>query len=435
MLATLRTIALVLFTGLFTPRRCAQRTADASTATVWAAHLLGLGLATAVLLGGVCLAEWLVWNSRHPLTRPATFHSRLEEYHMAIVVGLGIAMTYFAALIATPLAWRDEPWRDTWRHALRRVRLFAPAWMLPAALSCVTVFAFILIANGPPPGAVHFALLGGWTVLPVWCYTIIGSAASAPRLTPDQPVEPVCENCGYLLHHVPASRRCPECGADIDSALDPAYRCLPGSRPAPLSGVPAVVRFPALAAWLRPRDFYGRVRLNAAAWPLVLRPAGAHLLAGGITLSTFLVGLVWVGEESPPVRAIAVGCLLAPAVATLLFGVWSAGVGLIGLIASAATQRNLLRAALIVAAYASAFPVVWAFVAASTLVGLIGWAQYARLRSPVLPLTILLVENVLLGSWYVLGVWRRMRYVRYGNWRFSTAEGDPNLPRSSRPHP
>jgi hypothetical protein len=43
-----------------------------------------------------------------------------------------------AALVVLPIAWRDETLGDTWRFALRTIRLFCPAWIIPTTLWAVT---------------------------------------------------------------------------------------------------------------------------------------------------------------------------------------------------------------------------------------------------------------------------------------------------------
>jgi hypothetical protein len=426
-----RAILTILLLGPFVPRRVAERTQSAGRPVVWLAHATGMILGTLVLVGG-WLGQQMLWRGwatsvlgtvpTTPVAGPFAVSGDELLVVALIAVGMGLTVTFLAALIVLPFAWRDEPLRDTWRQALRSVRLFAPAWMPLAALVGVCLMVFPALMRGPSPSAIHYVLMVSWTVLPLWCLYVAGGAASADRPTAAMAHEPLCESCGYLLHHVPDSRRCPECGEDVRPAIDRRYRWFP---PAPSSHTwmkDATFPSPGVSAWTRPGAFFSQVQLTASPEALVRRAALAHASAALVGWVILIIGAAVILSPIPG-EFLPVSACMVSACITAALGLWCAGAGIVGLLASAIHGRNLVRAALIVAAYTSPYYLVWAVAFPGTFILLI--ALQSIFRTGFWPVSILLTLNIGMALIYISGVWRRMRYVRYGNWRFAEVESDP----------
>ncbi|HRX86501.1 MAG TPA: hypothetical protein P5572_15875 [Phycisphaerae bacterium] len=431
MLAAMEHLVLILVLGALRPRACAQMAQHAPGLAVWGAHILGLMIGAGILVVGMQSTDAIIsavtgqMRYRTPF-QPLGWEDNATFFGIAVAVG--VAATFLAGLIAAPFAWRDEPVRTTWQHTLRMVRLFTPAWMTPAAAAPVM---FALFAEWPTvgmgPGPVQLTLLIAVPGLLVWCLYIAAAAVSAREPVHPDEWEPCCETCGYLLHHVPASHICPECGEKIDSALDPQHRNYPPANDAALAhGAPPTSPdeprpFPPADAWTRPREFFTRVRMETPAFPLLRRAALAHVAAAAVAFFVIIVGFSVVsGDPMPADVGLAFACV-AFTFGIGVTGLWCAGAGIIGLIASIRVSRNLLRAAFIVASYTSMFFVLWFAVSAAGLVIIFALGNAGLLRSPFWPMMLWLTGNAVMAAFYSTSVWRRMRYVCYGNWRFAEA--------------
>lgn len=419
----MRALLIILVYGLIAPRRAAERTQDAGRGTVWFAHLFGIALGTAGILAVWYVAISMRWTAgpNGQLERvwaPQSWDAVAVRF---LVVGLvscaaGFAATGIATLMALPFAWRDEPMVDTLRQALRTVRLFAPVLGPLAAGTFASVVAFSMIP-GSGPRSLHLLLMLLWSLLPLACLWTIGGACTADRPVNAVEHEPLCEACGYLLRHVPDSRRCPECGKSVERALDPRFRWYPPARGA-LRTEEWVFDAPFASAWTQPQALFARVRLNQPARPLILHAAIAHFLSGLVVWLGIIVGLTLIAggpDNVAEVIAVAGAC---SALTAGLFGLWLAGVGVVGLLAGRLHGRNLIRAALIVAAHLSGFHVAAASVAIFSLMVLLHLGQANIINNPFWPVMGWLSLIVGLAIFYVAGVWRRMRLVRYGNWYF-----------------
>lgn len=419
----MRALLIILVYGLIAPRRAAERTQDAGRGTVWFAHLFGIVLGTTGILAVWYVTISIRWTARPGFQSEVVWAPQLWDAVAAqfLAVGLascaaGFAATGIATLIALPFAWRDEPMADTLRQALRTVRLFAPVLGPLAAGTVASVVAFSMIpGSGPRP--LHLLLMLLWSLLPLACLRTIGGACAADRPVNTVEHEPLCETCGYLLSHVPDSRRCPECGESVERALDPRFRWYPPA-PGARRTEEWVFDVPFASAWTQPQALFARVRLNQPARPLIRQAAIAHFLSGLVVCLGFIVGLTLiVGGPNRVGEVIAVAGACS-ALTVGLFGLWFAGVGVVGLLAGRLYGRNLIRAAMIVAAHLSGFLVVAASVAIFSLMVLLYLGQANIINNPFWPVTGWLSLIVGLAIFYVAGVWRRMRLVRYGNWHF-----------------
>jgi len=427
----MRDLLTIAMLGPFVPRWCAVRMQAAGRKTIWCAHILGLVLGTALLTMG----WWWAYFLEQPAAGIATWGPALPRspwpstvdltIFAAAALLLGVIMTGVATLIVLPMAWRDETMRDTWRHALRTVRLFAPAWMPLAALfGAALMLFFVLVDSSDHPDVRLYLLMACWTVLPLWCLFIVSAAAGAERRYEPVAHEPLCETCGYLLHHVPETLRCPECGDDLRTALDREHRCMPAAGNRIHAARDATFYVPALSAWMQPGRFFGRMRLDQPAWPLIVRGLVAHGVAGLLGWLVFVLVFSAMSDfDSAGIAEMAtVFAFMVSALMVGLFGIWCIGVGLVGTIAGGLYGRNLLRAALIVAAYTSAFHVIWSIACVLTLTVVAFLGNSRLIVNPYLPVVLWLTLNTGMAMFYIFGVWRRMRYVRFGNWRFTTCE-------------
>ncbi|MCB9851157.1 MAG: hypothetical protein H6817_10695 [Phycisphaerales bacterium] len=427
----MRHILLIALLGPFTPRRVAQRTLSASRTTVVASYLLGLVIGCAVLVGAIVAVATISPTVTTIVTGGGTtiVPHQAPSGGQIILMALGCAfaavvVTWVGVVIALPYGWRDEPLRDTWQHCVRTVHLFAPAWM-PFAAACAGSFVMIFNIKGLGP-VVVMLLAPVVTIGALRAVTIIMLAASVDRPVDELTHDPRCESCGYLLHHLPDSLRCPECGDDLSRSIDPHHRYIfHPTASAPEKRTLAeqfVIDTPSVAAWTLPEALFSRTCLAAPITPLVKLFATWFLMTVAGSLLCLAMAAIVVGGGPPPIEALYVIVYVACALVTAVFGAWSIGTSIVGLIASAQTGRNLLRAVLIVTSCTSGYFAGWAAICliAGCLVPLSGMGRIPIPVYYVVPGW--LIMNGVLALIYIFAVWRRVRYVRYGNWQF------PNRP-------
>lgn len=131
----------------------------------------------------------------------------------------------------------------------------------------------------------------------------------------------LCEGCGYVLHGLPRSSACPECGRPIAASLPEARPGTPWQR---TGGAAAWVNT-SLQTVLRPRDVFGRVRPGDRDGVLLrvnCTVAGA-LLTGGWWWSREPGGMSLAGA------LLGAGAVFAGSVIGLLVLTWIERVGLV----------------------------------------------------------------------------------------------------------
>lgn len=186
------------------------------------------------------------------------------------VLAAACGVTAGLGLIRLPDHYRCGPPLTSIRVVFRAIT----ACLGPAILTIACVGAFFVFVT-------HLSIELGWTyvravlsVEPIvglvclvagtslWILASTGIAVrAAPSVEPELP-PPRCESCGYDLTHAPAEGRCPECGADIAPAVNPASK----RRASPWEADPGPKSFLG-GSWrilTRPSGFYGQLALRTS---------------------------------------------------------------------------------------------------------------------------------------------------------------------------
>jgi hypothetical protein len=288
-LNSLLMVGYILGLGPFRPRAVARATLSASRTTVWVAHLSGLVL-------GAGLTTWF-WVAQFqwqyvawiPVPRKQIDTSDIVLFAVVLLV-FGIALTLLAALVVLPIAWRDETLRDTWRFALRTIRLFCPAWIIPTTLWAITAVTFF--RGLLRPWVEDFVPIPFFAMYAVWAYVIIVRSAGVVRAFVPVSHDTLCEACGYSLVHLPANLRCPECGSDVDPCVrGDTRKALPALINPPdrngSTSEPAVLR-----AWVEPGLLFSRLRADHPARPLLVNGIACFAVAGAVSAMILLMGFL-----------------------------------------------------------------------------------------------------------------------------------------------
>jgi hypothetical protein len=414
-LNSLLMVGYILGLGPFRPRAVARATLSASRTTVWVAHLTGL-----VLGAGLITWFWVAqfqWQyvARIPVPRKQIDTSDIVLFAVVLLV-FGIALTFVAALVVLPIAWRDETLGDTWRFALRTIRLFCPAWIFPTTLWAVTANTFF--RGLLRPWIEDFILIPLFAVYAVWAYVIIARAAGVGRAFVPVSHDTLCEACGYSLVHLPANLRCPECGSDVDPCVrGDTRRALPALINPPdrngSTSEPAVLR-----AWVEPGLLFSRLRADHPARPLLVNGIACFAVAGAVSAMILLMGFLAMAANDFDWEPLYIIASLSLVGTVAMFGLWSLGTGIVGVLSSIAVKRNLARAACVVAACTSGYFVAWAAIGAGALVLCIWLTDSGTPVSPFWIITGNLMLHAVMAVIYCVAVWRRMRYLRFANWHF-----------------
>lgn len=270
------------------------------------------------------------------------------------------------------------------------------------------------------PMSIAMVIVGaGWWLAAMLCAFGVrrspGAVERAPR----------CLTCGYDLSMTPADSRCPECGEEVIKSLGELAQ--PG---AAWEWPRAQVHI--LGAWWRtcrtavrrPSSFGRSLRLfderTGYRGYFIIHLALIFLLgAGGILTVAFTSR----GSTDAFVLVLIssiVGTMCAMGATLVACGVAS----IVGVVISLQNKRNLLLAAMQVAAYASPFLVAWAFFGAMLIVSFInlneyGWARVIADRTglPIdfLAFLWLAVPNIVCSLLYIAIVARGTRGARFAN--------------------
>ncbi len=414
-------IAAIITAWLF-PATTARKTAHVRLLTAWGVHLLA---ALLVLVLIFFAGAWTIMLDRNGLAFDDAVKRlarviwrdcrRYPEETAAVVAFTALSIEIgYAVLALLIVAWgaRAEKMRDSYRHALRWV------WLHSAnAAPVAVVMAFVIVtlnaasrnwreANrfvppAMPPNATpsqvqaatnatqrHWASYyerRPWYVkyddevmgyagfaCATWVLWALLRGAGVARATPSIDRPPTCEFCGYNLTTAPMGARCPECGVPVMESLGPGVR--PGAvweRRRRVGFARAWWRC-AVDAVVRPTWFGRQIRLGQV---------GDHhrsFLAMHLPL-LFVVGVVAVlasyaadtgrlpfGRRPLPPDMLTSILPLAgyfTAATGLLFPILAAGVVAFGYQRS--ERRNLLGAAMQIAAYLSGYFVLWAVLSAA----------------------------------------------------------------------
>lgn len=259
------------------PKRLGPHLAVAPFRRAVGAHLLAVLVATVVVAGqavcervGEMLGDYGLDPSLHTIrylladaVLNAAAESAITPWSWAPVIGVVGALPLLQALVLL-LGTATMPWAaggdrasSVWKRSVKNV-YWSTTFFVPAAV------VFVVLRNVDPEHVAHFdvvVILGSLAVLltgAVFFLRMLMIGAHRYVGDPDGPAfaprEPVCDQCGYAIVHLPLDTRCPECGLPVRDSL-------PGGRRQP-------------TAWqryeLRPRGFVELARLQS----IVLRDPG-----------------------------------------------------------------------------------------------------------------------------------------------------------------
>jgi hypothetical protein len=228
------------------PGRYGPHLAAGSLTPAVAAHLVAIFIALALV--GLALA----FKSGHPVRGLEDL--RILAAHVVLDAAVASATTgvsWLAALLmlgAIPLiqlpilalAVGAMPWsaggdapRSVWRRSVRNT-YWSSTVLIPTGL--VMFGVLLLIASPPEPPPSPFPRTPDWptiedptpivltllifTALFLRCLLTGASRYVGPPVGPAfEPFAPRCDDCGYLLIHLPLEGRCPECGTPIADSL------------------------------------------------------------------------------------------------------------------------------------------------------------------------------------------------------------------------
>ncbi|MCH7595287.1 MAG: hypothetical protein IID35_01905 [Planctomycetes bacterium] len=424
------------------PATTAERTSHVSMLRAWAFHLVVVILAAALiaLLVVVTDNDTLNFNSvSRELYRVCVEvgdHFQRQSVETVLTV-LGVALlieTCYCAVAFLLMPWgaRDEPIRQSYKHALRRAWIGTPAIVMGILVTgsvAVTVERMDRSwrrAHPPPttrlpypdypriastaPGYKktmddYFAAVKehkvksapyrkaraewraskpwyirqpemlavgtGFIVGPwaLWClFCAVGARRRAPPL--DRPQQ--CTHCGYNLHTIPMESRCPECGESVVSSLGPDAQ--PGTPWQRRDGDSLMAWRTTLALAIRtPKQLGSQLRLidpgtDHRRFFVVHLPMVYATATGALVCAFVLLGG---GTQS--------GVLLPLVIVSTVFAslcvvgtvaVTMLGALLAGLIQSSRYRRNLLPGAMQMASYLGGYLVMWAAMGAVLGVGI-----------------------------------------------------------------
>jgi hypothetical protein len=269
-----------LLTAWTRPATTTARMHRVSPSAAYAVHLVSL--AATVLVGVALGAIAGVWEHGRPLG--AEFLRIVEELVTELIrqggggiIELGIAIVVIEgvfvvlALMIAPFGARDERFRSSLGHALRRTWLHTPhipVAILLAGLPMIYIqitesqcrqvqFALYERINPPPVQPEDSNDRAAWRkyraeyrryrnarwtfvqnqkpwwmsigaddicgdialAASVWFVWALYRGVSAPRPVPPRTHEPLCRWCGYNLTALPPDARCPECGTQVERTL------------------------------------------------------------------------------------------------------------------------------------------------------------------------------------------------------------------------
>lgn len=251
-----------------------------------------------------------------------------------------------------------------------------------------------------PEGAIGYV----WFAVAAWFLWALFRAVGAPRAIPAVPRPPTCEFCGYNLTAAPMDARCPECGEPVERSLGPDAR--PGSAWQRTRGLARVAAlwWCSVDAIRRPSAFGRQIQLSAGAtahrWLVALLvPLVFIVTTIGIMACFLLERRVAYIDDWILVRVM---LFTAPIMgyfgALVLLGVMLATAWLVALYYRWSDQRNLLHAAMQIAAYLGGYIVLWALI--SGLAGAAGFVFDDWFRRMAL---LLGIDRELLtfGTWFL----------------------------------
>jgi len=211
----------------------------------------------------------------------------------------------------------------------------------------------------------------GWAavIASAWVLWVWFRASATPTARWCPLLAPSCEHCGYNLLHVPANRRCPECGAGVDDSLGPDAR-----RPIEWETSGGRRFFRTLltvtaAVFTTPRKFFFTLPVRSGQTQAGKFFLLCMLLAAGLTCP--LVNIVYYADvgrwpDGNDVYYIPFSCVAGFAVPLILVGFVGTTTGLE---LTYIDKRNQMPAAAKVVFYSSGILLIWGMAALLLLAG------------------------------------------------------------------
>jgi hypothetical protein len=418
-----------LLTAWTRPATTTARMHRVSPSAAYAVHLVSL--AATVLVGVALGAIAGVWEHGRPLG--AEFLRIVEELVTELIrqggggiIELGIAIVVIEgvfvvlALMIAPFGARDERFRSSLGHALRRTWLHTPhipVAILLAGLPMIYIqitesqcrqvqFALYERINPPPVppedsndraawrkyrAEYHRYSNASWTFVQnhkpwwmsigaddicgdialaasVWFVWTLYRGVSAPRPVPPRTHEPLCRWCGYNLTALPPDARCPECGTQVERTLgEDAPRGAPWENRIRAGRLRAFSR--TFMAGMRDPADLGRELTQRSARHHPLRFLAVNLAICGLALGAAVAGEIYALRAIMPLSTLFEQDWLALLHMTLFVGAWFTLLGLVivglaglalGTVARIRVRRNLLPWAGQLVAYTSGYLTLWA---------------------------------------------------------------------------
>lgn len=435
-------VLLALIGAWTRPATTAERTSHVSMLRAWALHLVAAVLAVEliVLLVVVTDNDTLNFNSvSRELYRVCVevgdhFQQQSVE---AVLTVLGIALlieTFYCAVAFLLMPWgaRDEPIRQSYKHALRRIWIATPAIVMgilvtgsvavtlermdrswdvarPPPTTTLTYPTFPTIAPSSPgyqkamddykaaveeyevKSGPYWAASTEWHgskpwyirepkmltvgtgfVVGPWALWCLFCAVGARRRTPPIERPQQCTHCGYNLHTIAMESRCPECGETVLSSLGPGAQ--PGTPWQRRGGGSLMAWRTTLALAIRaPKQLGTQLQLvnpgtDHRRFFVVHLPMVYAIAVGALACAFFLLA----GGPGPGVLLplVIVSTVFASLCVAGTVAVTMLGALLAGLIHSFRYRRNLLPGAMQMASYLGGSLVIWAVLGAVLGVGI-----------------------------------------------------------------
>lgn len=369
------------WTALLYPVKAVQRADHLRLGWAWLVHAVGMVAFGAVLL---LLAAW---DLNHGGIDPEGLIQKNKEVTQAlwgVVDDPRAWVAMFAVILGVESAWalsaavsmswcsRDEPYRDSYVRALRRLMLLTP--------HLVTIVGFlggvfVIMHNIPglrrglfnglnPEGVLLWLLVFApvclWTL---WVVLKALGVHGAPAMC-RWPLR--CEGCGYALTGMDYNNDCPECGRAINQTLN-------------LQARPGIEQGAGFRWWIsqtcrairRPRAFGRRMQVMSA--------DTGHRRCLGMTVGALMLltpaGIAWLAlvftivtpSKTPQWGMLLMGLTIISIATSLMIVATTAGATLLIAVLAGVTEgrhlkRNLMPVAMRAAGYLSGFAVIWAIV-------------------------------------------------------------------------
>ncbi len=294
------------------PSRAAACMVSGSRGAFW----LSFGMGLLVLAGTVVvLAMWGdtvegTWGEGGRILNERSFSEVWRDWHSGEAFDsagvLGFFVVVLVSAAAAFAAWLFLPdvhqGGSVWRSYRRAFCAVASGTGLLAGLTIGEGIVIVVLSNLQERAwgrtdevvfSIFITCVASILALVAWLGRAVVGVVG-PASEPDS--SPRCEGCGYDLTHRPASGLCSECGLDLDVSLTPGARrtgCLWEDRRSGGNWLASSVEL-----IVRPRNFYGRLKLRTDASASRLF-AQWHYLLIGLCGAAWILGLMIVKPAAP----------------------------------------------------------------------------------------------------------------------------------------